>query len=303
MGDDRLNALRFSARSLERVIAELYGEGATLRSERHAGGGSINDARVLELADGTAVFLKRNSVTHEGLFEEEARGLLALAEADGPRVPRPLALFTDGNSQFLLLEHIKKGSRGRDFFPRFGVALARLHRSNRSRQSGFEHDNHIGSTSQINRWTDDWFVFFGQHRLIYQVELARRRGYADEAMLKQTRSLVARLPDVLPDPDEGKPSLLHGDLWGGNYMVDTEGEPVLIDPAAYYGHREADLAMTELFGGFSPAFYRAYRDEWPLEPGYEERRDIYNLYHLFNHLNLFGGGYLGSCRAILRRFA
>lgn len=302
MDENGLDSIRYPALSLARVIAQIRGEGVTVRSEERSGGGSINDTRILNLSDGTRLFLKRNSAAHRGLFEEEARGLLALARAEGPRVPRVEALFSEGSHQILLLEYIEAGRAGGDFFSRFGRALARLHRSNRSDRCGFDRDNHIGSTPQRNTWSENWFHFFGEERLLYQIELARRSGLADEEMVRQTRNLAARLRDILPDLDGGRASLLHGDLWGGNYMVDRAGEPVLIDPAVYYGHREADLAMTELFGGFSPRFYDAYAEEWALEAGYGERRDVYNLYHLLNHLNLFGGSYLGSCRAILRRF-
>jgi protein-ribulosamine 3-kinase len=300
---DRLAGIRCAATSLEGAIATIRGDAIRVRSEQRAAGGSINDARVLELSDGSKLFLKCNTTEHTGLFEEEARGLLALGAARGPRVPQPLALFSDGARQYLLMEHIESGRQPRDFFDDFGRRFAQLHRSNREDLCGFERDNHIGATPQRNTRQPDWREFFGRHRILYQVELARRQGYADRDMERRADTLVARLDSLLPDVDEGRPSLLHGDLWGGNYMVGAQGEPVLIDPAVYFGHREADLAMTELFGGFSPAFYRAYREEWPLEPGYGERRDIYNLYHLLNHLNLFGTGYLGSCRAILRRFS
>jgi protein-ribulosamine 3-kinase len=302
MNADRLDPVRFDTGSLARVIAHIRGEGVTVRSEERVHGGSINDSCILTLSDRSRFFLKRNTLTHAGLFDEEARGLLALSLAEGPGVPKVYALFADGTTQHLLLEYIESGRSGSSFFGRFGRALARLHRTNRCDRCGFERDNHIGSTEQRNGWSADWHRFFGEQRLVYQAELALQRGLGDQDMVRRTRSLVKHLPDLIPHVDEERASLLHGDLWGGNYMVDTGGDPVLIDPAVYYGHREADLAMTELFGGFSPEFYRAYQQEWPLEPGYLERRDIYNLYHLLNHLNLFGGGYLGSCRAILRRY-
>ncbi len=150
---------------------------------------------------------------------------------------------------------------------------------------------------------NDWHAFFGERRLGFQIELARRGGRADAALERGVHRVIDRLDELIPDLDDGGASVLHGDLWGGNYLVSSDGEPVLIDPAVYYGHREADLAMTELFGGFQAPFYRAYKSEWPLVPGYEARRDVYNLYHLLNHLNLFGSSYAGSCAAIVRRFA
>ena len=300
---DRLRSIELAATSLDAAVARVAGDGVRVRSERHVGGGSINDARMLQLTDGSVLFLKQNSQGHTDLFREEARGLLALRAADGPRVPEPLGLFSAGGRQHLLMEWIPTGRPAGGFWEAFGAAMARLHRSNRRAQCGFDHDNHIGATPQPNAPLTSWHEFFGERRLVFQIELARRNGLADGAMETATRRLVDRLPELVPDLDDGGASILHGDLWGGNFVVSSDGEPVLIDPAVYYGHREADLAMTELFGGFRPEFYRAYAAEWPLVPGYESRRDIYNLYHLLNHLTLFGGSYAGSCRAILKRFS
>lgn len=284
------------------AIAARFGPGVDISDRRSVGGGSINETSVVELSNGTTLFLKRNSATHRRLFEEEARGLRALTVDGGPRVPQPIALVLGSREQVLLMEYIDQGRRGSGYAAEFGRRLAHLHRTVRSTACGFDRDNHIGSTPQKNAWDDDWHRFFGALRLGYQVKLARDRGRADSEFVRSVERLVTKLPELLPKPDEGRPSLLHGDLWGGNAIVGPEGEPVLIDPAVYFGHREADLAMTELFGGFSREFYAGYRQEWPLEPGYEDRRDIYNLYHLLNHLNLFGGGYAGSCRSILRRY-
>lgn len=293
-------ALHIEARSLEEAIERLFGVvprggGSTVA------GGSINRASRLELADGRTVFCKENSLRHAGLFEGEARGLVALRAADGPRVPEVYGYFDDGSSQFLLIEWIEPGRRDAAFFLRFGRELAAMHRANRSARCGFDRDNHIGATEQRNGWLDGWHEFFAERRIEFQVRLARDRGLLDAAAAASADRLASRLAGLLPDLDDGEASILHGDLWGGNYLVGDSGEPVLIDPAVYYGHREADLAMTELFGGFGGAFYTAYEEEWPLEPGYRDRRDIYNLYHLLNHLNLFGGSYLGQCLSILRR--
>ncbi|MFW5828531.1 MAG: fructosamine kinase family protein [Alkalispirochaeta sp.] len=300
---DELSSIRLTASSLKQAVGQVVGDGVAIRSERSVGGGMINDARQLLLTNGASLFLKVNSRTHSDLFMEEARGLLALREAEGPRVPAPLGLFEAEDHQYLLMEWIPTGRPTGDFWTRFGRALARLHRSNRETRCGFSQDNHIGTTKQPNGWLVSWHEFFGERRLLFQIELAREQGRADAAMEQGVRRIITKLPDLIPTVDEGGASVLHGDLWGGNYMVSDANEPVLIDPAVYYGHREADLAMTQLFGGFSPAFYEAYEAEWPLVPGYEQRRDIYNLYHLLNHLNLFGGSYAGSCRAIIRRFS
>jgi fructosamine-3-kinase len=298
-----IDDITVTAPTFERAVAIRFGDGARIRSRRSVGGGSINRTSIIEIDGYGDAFLKENSIAHRGLFEEEARGLLALRAADGPRVPDVLALYSDRSTQYLLLEVIETGRRGNDFFPRFGEELAGMHRTNRSPRCGFDRDNHIGETEQPNAWIDDWHQFFAERRLIFQGRLARDRGRIDAAMLGRIERLAARLPELIPPLDDGGASILHGDLWGGNYLVDGSGAPVLIDPAVYYGHREADLAMTELFGGFGRAFLDAYREKWPITPGYGERRDIYNLYHLLNHLNLFGSSYLGSCAAIVRRFA
>jgi len=294
--------LRISADSLESAVRSRLGT-AVSGGERSVGGGSINRASRVKLDDGRELFIKENSLRHAGLFEEEARGLLALRAAAGPRVPEVYGFFDDGRSQFLLLEWIEAGSRGAGFFSRFGRELAGMHRSNRAPRCGFDRDNHIGATEQQNRWLESWHEFFAERRIGFQVRLARDRGLLDRATATRADRLATKLPNLLPPPDDGEASILHGDLWGGNYLADDEGAPVLIDPAVYYGHRETDLAMTELFGGFGGEFYRAYEDEWPLEPGYRERRDLYNLYHLLNHLNLFGRSYLSQCVSIIHRFS
>ncbi len=289
--------------SLEDVVGVVYGPSVTVSRRRPIGGGSINKTEAVELSDRRTVFVKTNSSRHEGLFTEEARGLRALTSDRGPRIPQPLAIVTSPSRQFLFLEYIEPGRQTTEFYRDLGRTLAALHRHRRSDRCGFEGDNHIGSTPQLNGWDSDWFRFFGEKRLLFQLRLARKQGYADAAMEKQVEIIIRRLPELLPPLDGAQPSLLHGDLWGGNVIVGPAGEPVLIDPAVYYGHREADIAMTELFGGFGGDFYRSYNEEWPLEPGFSRRKDVYNLYHLLNHLNLFGTSYLGSCRAILRSYS
>jgi fructosamine-3-kinase len=165
---------------------------------------------------------------------------------------------------------------------------------------GFEHNNYIGSTEQPNPWTDDGHKFFAEHRLLFQARMALSRGLLGKSDLNEVESIVNKLPDLIPVQPA---SLLHGDLWSGNAMSDSTGAPAIIDPAAHYGLAESELAMTTLFGSFPAIFYRAYEEVRPLEPGYQARFSIYNLYHLLNHLNIFGRGYLGQVQAILRRYA
>ena len=273
------------------------------------GGGCIAQAQIAEFADGSSAFVKRKAGLPT-MFEREAEGLEALAAAGAIRVPRVLAIAQDA----LVLEHIHPAPRSSGFFEHFGRAFARLHR-HPGPACGFAHDNFIGATPQVNAplhgaWNADpaappgdgadWPGFFIERRLRFQAELAAERGFGKLAQLLD--ACEPRFEEMLEASIE-PPSILHGDLWGGNYIVDERGEACLIDPAAYFGHREADLAMTHLFGGFETQFYRAYEDEWPLAPGHEERLPIYQLYHLLNHLNLFGSGYYAACERILERFA
>ena len=273
---------------------------------RSLGGGCIAEAAVAEFADGSRAFVKR-AAGHPGMFECEASGLEALAAADAIRVPRVLAVAADA----LVLEMIESAPRRTGFFVDFGRRFAELHRY-RGRACGFPEDNYIGSTPQPNRpldgpWEeaspDDgsgWPEFFLERRLRFQVRLASKRDGGDLArLLDRSETRIAGLLESAPEA----PVLLHGDLWGGNYIVDEAGEACLIDPAAYYGHREADLAMTRLFGGFDRRFYAAYEEAYPLPAGHAERLPIYQLYHLLNHFNLFGGGYGAQSRSILQRYA
>ena len=259
------------------------------------GGGCINDGARLRTQSGRIFFLKRNRQAPADLFEREAEGLAALAQAPGgPRIPQVYLVGVD----FLLLEDLAPALRRADYWPELGRQLARLH-GTVAAGFGFAHDNYIGSTPQPNRWTADGTAFFAEQRLLFQAELARRRGLLPAAALRQVERLCARLPELIPAQPA---SLLHGDLWSGNAISDERGAPALIDPAAYYGWAEAELAMTALFGGFPEAFYQAYESERPLVKGASGRFAIYNLYHLLNHLNLFGMGYLAEVQATLIRY-
>lgn len=287
-------------REIEPLLLDSSGAPSPIVSVAPQGGGCINRAFVLRTEDGTRFFLKSNEGALPGLFEREAEGLEALGAVDALRVPRVLGVGP-AEQPFLLLEAIATGPRPGGFSEEFGRAFARLHRESQDDRSGFPHDNYIGSTPQPNTWTETWPEFFRRHRLGYQIHLARQRGLSTRALDRSMDSLLDRLDELLDVPGEVA-CLLHGDLWGGNYLVDDRGQAVLIDPATYYGHREADLAMTRLFGGFDGLFYAAYEEEWPLPPSASERLEIYQLYHLLNHLNLFGRGYLDQCLGIARRY-
>jgi len=273
----------------------------SIESAAAVGGGCIANASRVE-TDGRPVFLKYGDQEVARTFPGEAVGLEALGEADSPlRVPSVLdtAPPTDDRPGFLVMEWIHTGRKGRRFWEQFGDGLAALHR-HAADAYGFDRDNFIGRLPQQNEWTDRWPTFFREQRLEPQVARARERGRWQSGWDRGLEGLYRRLPDILPQ--HPTPSVLHGDLWKGNFMVSAPGAPAIIDPAAYYGHREADLAMTELFGGFQDRFYEAYRASWGLESGYETRRDVYNLYHLVNHLNHFGGGYASSVERVLEPF-
>jgi len=261
------------------------------------GGGSINRAFKV-LSEQGPLFLKLNTPSALGMFEAEAAGLEILAQAEAVRVPAVVAVGAVADAAYLILEWIVFGPKSEAAERSLGADLASQHRVTRS-EFGWDRDNTIGSTPQVNAPTGDWPTFFCEHRLRYQLALAVRNG-----LPAATAADVERLLDkvaVLFDAYEPDASLLHGDLWGGNWGVTTDGTPVIFDPAVYYGDRETDLAMTRLFGGFGSAFYDAYAEAWPLAPGWERRVELYNLYHLLNHFNLFGAGYLASVQGALEK--
>ena len=227
------------------------------------------------------------------MFRAEADGLEELRAANEVRVPEVIDCGLANGESFLVIEHLDLGRATTDVARRFGIQLARLHRHTQD-QFGWFRDNTIGPTPQINDYNDDWIAFFRRHRLEFQVELAARNGYD---LSRDGAAVSKRLP-ALFHGYEPVPSLLHGDLWGGNWGV-VDDEPVIFDPAVYYGDRESDIAMTMLFGGFPRAFYEGYESEWPMAPGHEQRIKLYQLYHVLNHLNLFGSGYLGQARHLL----
>jgi fructosamine-3-kinase len=302
-----------------------------LRSRTPVGGGSINESFRLTGDDGSFYFLKLNDAPHHAMFIAEAAGLDAIASTRTLRVPRPVAHGIAGRQSYLVLEHLELDSRGDARL--LGEQLAAMHRhsfalparervefqasgnnvstpsptlplqgggsGNAANQFGFSQDNFIGTTPQPNMWSEDWITFWRDQRLGFQLQLAAKNGYGG-----QLQGFGERLLDALPGFFGGytpRPSLLHGDLWGGNHAYLTDGTPAIFDPACYYGDRECDLAMTELFGGYPASFYAAYRAAWPLDAGYATRRDLYNLYHVLNHANLFGGGYVRQAEQMAQR--
>jgi protein-ribulosamine 3-kinase len=283
------------------LLTTVYAQSVDIKSSRSIGGGCINRTLALTLSNGETVFLKQNDHPPEGMFEKEARGLQLMRQVkNGPRIPQVVALPEGPNPQFLIIEYIEEGSPGDGYYERFGQALAHMHRTTQEHY-GLDHDNFIGSTEQMNTPETDGLVFFREHRLGFQQKLARERGLLPAATDKKIDRLRDQLDQRLDLTGE-HPALVHGDLWSGNTFADSEQRPCVVDPAVHFGLRETDLAMTELFGRLPQSFYDAYREAFPQNPGYEERKQLYNLYHLLNHLNLFGGSYLASVESTVNHF-
>lgn len=273
--------------------------GIKITSVSSLSGGCISNAYKIIDKNGRAYFLKINS-SPKDLFIKEANGLKELRKENAIRVPEVILCKED----FLLTEFIEQRSRSINFFEDFGRRFAQLHKCTGSK-FGFYENNYIGSNPQINipdkNEENNWVEFYFNKRILFQYKLAEKNGYATDELRKGISTLEKKIEDII-GYSAGSPSLLHGDLWGGNYIADENGDACLIDPAVYYGHREADLAMTKLFGGFSSEFYNSYNETFPLKPGYDYRENVYKLYHVLNHLNLFGGGYYSQAAAIIRGY-
>ena len=284
--------------SVADAISMLLGDSVTITEKRPVHGGDINRAYRLTLSNNSKIFLKCNRPENLPFFIAEASGLDALRRTNNIDVPEPLSVGTDAEHEasFLLLEHLEPAPRVRGYWEVFGHELAALHRAPcpplAKGPFGFPEDNFIGATPQKNTPRASWVTFFRDCRLMPQITMARDK--LDLSTLVCLERLAEHLDDHLPEP--AFPSLLHGDLWSGNTVCGPDGKAWILDPAAYVGHFEADLAMTELFGGFPEGFYRAYHEVNPIDYGYPDRRDLYNLYHLLNHLNLFGRAYLSAVR-------
>lgn len=279
-------------------IADSTGIGLDADSTQYVAGGDINEAFRVTDVDGRKYFLKLNSACFAEQYAAEAAGLKELARAAGLIVPGGHGYGVSGERAWLLLDWLEMSGNREAAAERLGRALADMHRIG-SPQFGWHSNNAIGATPQLNDNRSDWVSFYAEMRLQPQLEMAAGNG-APGSLLDAGYKLI----DVLPACFAGyvpMPSLLHGDLWGGNWSALADGTPVLFDPAVYYGDREADIAMTRLFGGFPDTFYSAYEEHWPLHEGHTSRVDLYNLYHVLNHFNLFGGGYAAQAEGMLGR--
>jgi fructosamine-3-kinase len=296
-----VRSLEALASAVGSVLGEA-GDPGPITDVRGIAGGDINQAIRVETAS-RRYFVKWHPSPQPNMFVCEAKGLALLAAAGAARVPAVIGMghVPDSRAAFLILEWIERGSsKSVPAAAELGRQLARQHRTRHERY-GLDHDNYIGRLPQPNAYANSWISFYASERLGAQRDLAARNGHLPTSRARGLERVIASL-DRWIDESACQPSLLHGDLWGGNWLVGAAGEPVLIDPAVYYGDREADLAMTHLFGGFPQAFYDAYQEVFPLAPGYAERQPLYQLYYLLCHLNLFGEGYGGSVDGILRRF-
>jgi protein-ribulosamine 3-kinase len=281
--------------SITTFLRNKFSDRLSITGFQPLAGGSINHAGALLTTDGN-FFLKFNSEhVYPGMFDAEARGLKLLATTAAINVPSVIDVLKAAQYQCIILSLVEHGTESKNFWPTFGHRLAQLHKHSQV-AFGLDHDNYIGSLKQNNATSFDWIEFFIEKRL--RAQLACSLASLDPSDVKNFELLFQRLPSIL---HKEKPALLHGDLWRGN-VINDNGHPCLIDPAVYYGHREVDLAMTQLFGGFDPVFFEAYHEAFPLENGWRDRLHIYNLYALLVHFNLFGHSYLGQIRDILKRF-
>lgn len=291
---------------IQDALSTFFGSNAKVARSDRVSGGDINEAFVLTLTNGSRVFMKANTRENDTFFATEAVGLHAIAQTKTIGTPQVLCSGTDKNMDgrsFLLLEYIDAKNSISTYWETFARQLAAMHQASTADftpqgKYGFIQDNFIGAAKQINTQQQSWIAFFRDCRLRPQFEAAS--NYFDITDFTKITKLLDNLDTFLTEPEY--PSLLHGDLWSGNFITGTDGKAWLIDPAVYVGHAEADIAMTELFGGFSPSFYDAYCEAAPMQPGYHRRRNLYNLYHLLNHLNLFGQAYLSSVKHIINEY-
>ncbi|MBD2254151.1 fructosamine kinase family protein [Nostoc parmelioides] len=280
---------------IDTQISRVTGEKFQSQQRRSVSGGCINQGYAV--SDGKLTyFVKLNQASQVAMFEAEALGLEQMLATNSIRVPKPICWGIAGNSGYIVLEWLEMGGGNTNSWEEMGRNLAKMHQATSQKGYGWDINNTIGSTPQINTWTEDWTEFYSKHRLGYQFQLARRRG----GSFPKQDELLGALPELLAD-HQVQPALVHGDLWGGNAGCTVSGEPVIFDPATYFGDREVDIAMTELFGGFPAAFYKGYNQVFPLDAGYEKRKTLYNLYHILNHFNLFGGGYASQANRMIEQ--
>jgi fructosamine-3-kinase len=286
---------------LQQALTKLLPSVSTLIKAEPVGGGCISEARRVCFRDNDGkthvVFVKSNVASFQDNFQAEWDGLVRLSGPAAIAVPKPLAVGTAGGRAWLVTEWIEQGRRGRDFFSQFGQQLAKLHQSTLGTDIGLDQDNYLGSARQINERSDSWVDFVASSRIGFQIRWAIEQGLADASLSRDCEQIIRSMDQLLAGRDP-QTSLLHGDLWSGNYLCDCEDRPVIIDPAVYYGCREAEFGMLRLFGSCPDDFYESYMETFPLPGGWQRRVSVYVLYHLLNHLNLFGSGYHDQCKRL-----
>jgi fructosamine-3-kinase len=285
-------------RQLEQILSRQTRKKMHFRRVKPIEGGNINLTARLDTTVGTYFLKSNDAFRFPAMFEKEVRGLEALRKAEAFTIPEVILTGDAEGQAFLILKFFEDKDMKSDFWESFGKSLAKLHKVY-SPKYGFSEDNYMGSLEQSNKEHNKWIDFFVEERLEKQLKRAMELGYLNGDDENGFQKLYRELDSLIPNEPS---SLLHGDLWGGNFITGESGEPCLIDPAVYYGHREMDLSMTRLFEGFDEPFYETYNSEYPLAPGFESRVDIHNLYPLLVHVNLFGGGYIPQLRGILKKF-
>ena len=280
---------------IDTQISQVTGQKFQTQDKRSISGGCINQGYAISDRNIT-YFVKLNQPSQSAMFAAEALGLKQILTTHTIRVPKPICWGSTSNYSYIVLEWLEMGTNHSQSWRQMGRNLAAMHKTTTSAGFGWEINNTIGSTPQINTWTKNWTEFYTQYRLGYQFQLARGRG----GNFPKANQLLTAIPQLLAH-HQPLPSLVHGDLWGGNAGFTLTGEPVIFDPATYFGDREVDIAMTELFAGFPQEFYQGYHQVFPLDPGYQQRKTLYNLYHILNHFNLFGGGYASQANGMIEQ--
>ncbi|WP_029933522.1 fructosamine kinase family protein [Thiomicrospira pelophila] len=276
------------------IIQQALGDKIEVKQAKGISGGDIHQAWWLQTSQGD-YFLKTNHPKAQALFASEALALDVIQATQTICSPQVIHHGANKHQAWLLMQYIEMQSQGDDYLR--GQQLAQMHRQTHP-QFGWQQNNFIGHTPQLNTWQDSWPDFYAQQRLKPQLQLAQQNG-APITLIELVEQLISKI-DSFFQTYQPQASLLHGDLWAGNSAFDTQGLPIIFDPASYYGDRETDIAMTELFGGYSDQFYAGYESEWPLDSGYQSRKNLYNLYHVLNHYNLFGGYYAQQAERLLR---
>ncbi|WP_462251555.1 fructosamine kinase family protein [Ekhidna sp.] len=282
---------------IHEILAKHLSHSENTLSISSVSGGCINNAYKIEIKD-SSLFLKWNREELNDMFATESKGLDILNTESKLQSPEVIGQGIIEGKSYLLTNWIDKGAQASNFWKDFGVNLAFQHKKSAA-HFGLDHNNFIGSLRQSNKQHIRWSEFFINERLIPQLNLASKKQLVPTDLLSQFELLYGRLEDLVPDE---KPSLLHGDLWSGNFMIEKSGFAAIFDPSVHYGHRETELSFTKLFGGFSPEFYDCYHEAFPLESGFDERVDIHNLYPLLVHVNLFGSSYLSGIINTLKRY-